>query len=138
MKKTEVKMTKPVYLGLSILEISKTLMYEFWYHYIKPKYQDNAKLCYIDADSFIINIKTEDFYEDIANDAEKRFDTSNYECNPIECNRPLPTGKNKKVIGLMKYELGGKIMIEFVALRPKTYSYLMDDGKNDKKAKGTK
>ena len=80
-----------------------------------------------------MHIKTEDFSEDIANDVEKRFDTSNYEVS-----RPLPTGKNKKVIGLMEDKLGGKIMTEFVALRSKTYSYLMDDGKNDKKAKGTK
>ena len=79
MKKIKVKMNKPVYLGLSILEISKTLMHEFWYDYIKPKYQNNAKSCYMDTDSFIINVKTEDFYEDIANDVEKRFDTSNYE-----------------------------------------------------------
>ena len=133
MKKAKVKMNKPVYLGLSILEISKTLMYEFWYDYMKPKYGDNVKLCYMDADSFIMRIKTEDFFKDIANDVEKRFDTSNYEVN-----RPLPTGKNKKVIGLMKDELGGKIMTEFVALRPKTYSYLTDDCKEDKKAKGTK
>ena len=117
-------MNKPVYLGISILEISKTLMYEFWYDYIKPKYQNNAKLCYMDTDSFIIYIKTEYFYEDIADDVEKRFDTSNYECISVECNRPLSTGKNKKVIGLMKDELGGKIMTELVALTPKTYSYL--------------
>ena len=133
MKKIKVKMNKPVYLGLSILEISKTLMYKFWYDYINPKFQDNAKLCYMDTDSAIINIKTEDFYEDIADDVEKRFDTSNYEVN-----RPLLKRKNKKVIGLMKDELGGKIMTKFAALRPKTYSYLMDDGNSDKKAKGTK
>ena len=138
MKETKVKMNKPVYLGLSILEISKALMYEFWYDYIKPKYQDNAKLCYMDKGSFIIYIKTEDFYEDIADDVKKRFDTSNYESNGIAFNRPLPTGKNKKVIGLMKDELGGKIMTEFVALRPKAYSCLMDDGYSNKKAKGTK
>ena len=72
-------------------------------------------------------------FTNIANDVEKRFDASNYEVN-----RPLPTGKNKKVIGLMKGELGGKIITEFVTLRPKTYSYLSDDGKEDKKAKGTK
>ena len=126
-------MNKPVYLGLSILEISKTLMYEFWYDYVKPKYQDNAKLCYMDTDSFITCIKTEDLYEDIINHVEKRFDTSNYERN-----RPLSTGKNKKVIGFMKDELGGKIMREFAALRPKTYCHLIDDGKNDKKPKGTK
>ena len=112
MNKTKVKMNKPIYLGLSILDISKILMYEFWYDYMKPKYNDNAKLCYMDTDSFVINIKTNDFYKDIANDVEKRFDTSNYEVN-----RPLPTGKDKKVIGLMKDELGGKIITEFVILR---------------------
>ena len=132
-KRTKVKMNKPIYLGLSILEIGKTLMYDFWYNYMKPKYGKNEKLCYMDTDSFIMNIKTEDFYKDIANNAEKRFDTSNYECD-----RPLPTGMNKKVIGLMKDELGGRIITEFVTLRPKTYSYLTDDGKEDKKAKGTK
>ena len=115
MKKTKVKMNKSIYLGLSILETSKILMYKFWHDYMKPKYGDNVKLCYMNTDSFIIHIKTEDFYEDIANDVEKRFDTSNYEVD-----RPLPMGKNKKAIGLMKDELGGKIMTEFVALRPKT------------------
>ena len=104
----------------------------FWYDYITPKYQDNVKLCYMNTDSFIIHIKTEDFYEDIANDVEKWFDTSNYDEND---KRPLPIGKNKKVIGLFKDELGGKIMIEFDALRPKTYSYLMDDDSEHKKAK---
>ena len=97
MKKIKVKMNKPVYLGLSILEISKTLMYEFWYDYIKLKYQNDAKLCYMDTDRFVILTKTEDVYEDIADDVEKRFDTSNYGIN-----RPLSTGK--KVIGLMKDE----------------------------------
>ena len=133
MNKTKVKMNKPIYLGLSILEISKLLMYEFWYDYMKPKYGNNVKLCYMDIDSFIMNIKTENFYKDIANVVEKRFDTSNFEVN-----RPLLTGKNKKLIGLMKDELGGKTITEFVTLRPKTYSYLTDDCKEDKKAKGTK
>ena len=100
---------------------------------MKPKYDDNVKLCYIDTDSFVMNIKMSDFYKDIANDVECKFDTSNYEVD-----RPLPTGKNKKIIGLMKDELRGKIITEFVTLRPKTYSYLTDDGKEDKKAKGTK
>ena len=133
MNKTRVKMNKPIYLGLSILDISKILMYEFWYDYMKPKYGNKVKLCYMDTDSFIMNIKTNDFYKYIANDVDKKFDTSN-----CELNRPLPTGKNKKVICLMKDELGGKIMTEFVKLRPKTYSYSTDDGKKDKKAKGTK
>ena len=151
MKKTKVKMSKPIYLGLSILEISKILMYEFWYDYMKPKYNDNVRLCYMDTDSFVMHIKTNDFYTDIASDVENRFDTSNYEVNTSEptaepsslersalARRPLPTGKNKKVIGLMKDELGGKIITEFVTLRPKTYSFLTDDGKEDKKAKGRK
>ena len=131
MNKMKVKMNKPIYLGLSILDIRKILMYEFWYDYMKSKYNDNVKLCYMDTDSFIMKIKKNDFYKDVSNDVEKRFDTSNYEVN-----RSLPTGKNKKVIGLMKDELG--IITEFVTLRPKTYSYLTDDGKEDKKAKGTK
>ena len=142
MKKTKVKMNKPIYLGLSILEISKILMYEFWYDYMKPKYNDNVRLCYMDTDSFVMHIKTNDFYKDIGSDVENRFDTSNYEANTSETSalarRPLPTGKNKKVIGLMKDELDGKIITEFVTLRPKTYSFLTDDDKEDKKAKGTK
>ena len=108
-------------------------MYKFWYDYMKPKYGDNVKLFYMDTDSFIMNITTEDFYKDIANDVEKIFDTSNYEVD-----RPLSTGKNKKVTGLMKDELGGRIITEFVALRPKNYSHLTDDCKENKKAKGTK
>ena len=88
-------------------------MNEFWYYYIKPKCQVKAKLCYIDTDRFIINIKIEDAYQDIANDVKKWFDTSNYDVN-----RPLPTGK-KKVIGFIKDKLGRKIMTEVVALKPK-------------------
>ena len=89
---------------------------------MKPKYGNDVKLCYMDTDSFVMNIKKEDFYKDVANDVEKRFDTSNYEVD-----RPLPTGKNKRDIGLMKDELGEKIITEFVTLRPKTYLYLTDD-----------
>ena len=100
---------------LSIIEI-KTLMYEFWYDQMKPKYDNNVTLCYMDMDSFIMNIKPNDFYGDVANDVECKFDTSNYEVN-----RPLSMGKNKKIIGLMKDKLGGKIITEFVTLRPKTY-----------------
>ena len=131
--KPKVKMNKPIYLGLSILDISKILMCEFWYDYMKPKYGNDMKLCYMNTDSFIMSIKTNEFYKDIDNDVEKRFDTSN-----DEVKRPLPTGKNKKVIGLMKDELGEKIITEFVTLRPKTYSYLINNCKEDKKAKGTK
>ena len=135
MKKTEVKTNKPVYVGQAILNISKTLMYEFWYHYIKPKHGDNARLCYMDTASFVTNIKTEDFYRDIANDIERWFDTSNYDEND---ERPLSIGKIKKVIGMFKGELGGKIITEFCALRAKAYTYLMEDGSDHKKVKGTK
>ena len=110
MKKTKVKMNKPIYLGMSILDISKTLMYKFWYDYFKPKYGDKAKLCYTDTDSFIIHIITEDFFEDISNDVEIWYDTSNYDEND---KRPLPIGENKKVIGLFKDELRGGIIKEF-------------------------
>ena len=99
MKKAKVKMNKPVYLGMSILDISKTLMYEIWYEYIKLKYKDKTKLCYMDTDSFVINIKTEDFYKDIGNDVNRWFDTSNYDEN---YKRPLSIGENKKVIGFLK------------------------------------
>ena len=109
MKKTIIKANNPIYLGLAILSLSKIRMYEHWYDDMKPKYGDNIKLCDMDTDSFIMHVKTEDFYEDIANDVEKNYDTSNYTCE-----RPLPIGKNKKVIGFMKDELGGKIMQEFV------------------------
>ena len=128
-------MTKPLYLGTSILDISKTVMQEFWYDYLGPQYGGRAKFCYTDTDSFIIYIKTEYFFEDISNDVERWYDTSNYEKND---KRPLPIGKNKKVPGIFKDELGGKIIIEVVALRPKTYAYLKDNGNDYKKAKGTK
>ena len=105
---------------MSILDVSKILMYEFWYDHIKRKYRDRSKLCYTDTDSFIVYIKTEDFFEYISNDVERWFDTSNYNDK-----RPLPIGKNKKVPGLFKDELGGEIITEVVALRPKTYVYLL-------------
>ena len=107
MKKTRVKVTKSLYLGMSILDISKTLMYKFWYNYSTPKYGDRTKICYTDTVSFIIYIKTEDFFEDIYNDVERWFDTSNYDKND---KRPLRIDKNKKVTGFFKDELGGKIM----------------------------
>ena len=133
MKKVKVKMNKPIYLGLSILELSKITMYEFWYDYVKVKYEDRVKLCYMDTDSFVLNVRTEDFYKDISEDVKDRFDTSNFNYD-----RPLRIGVNKKVVGLMKDELGGGIITEFVALRPKAYSYITDDLVELKKAKGTK
>ena len=135
MKKTREKMTKPLYLGMSLLDISKILMYEFWYDYINPTYGDKAKSCYTDTDNFIINIKTENFFEDISNDVGKWFDTSNYNEND---KRSLSIGKNKKVPGYFKDELGGKTMTEVAALKPKAHAYLDDDCNDHKNAKGTK
>ena len=102
---------KPVYLGLT-LGLSKTVMYEFWYDYIKPKYGENAKLY---TDIFIVHVKAHDIYKDSTKDVEKRFDTLNYEIG-----RPVPKGRNKKLIGLMEDELGGQILTGFVGLRAKT------------------
>ena len=135
MGKIKVVMNKPVYFGQAILDLSKIVMYEFHYDYMVPKYCDRLKLCYMDTDSLVYDIKTEDFYEDIANDVEARFDTSGYSKTDF---RLLPISLNKKVIGLMKDELGGKIMTDFVALRPKLFSYKKLDGSEDKKCKGIK
>ena len=87
-------MNKPVYLGLSILDLSESLMYKFWYDYVKLKYGRNAKLCYMDTDSFIVHVKTDDIYKDIAEDVETILDTCNFEID-----RTLPIGKKQKVIG---------------------------------------
>ena len=143
MGKIKVVMNKPVYLGQAIVDLSKLVMYEFHYDYMKPKYArcvgtaygDNLQLCYMDTDSLVYHIKTEDFCEDITKDVNARFDTSGYS---KEDARPLPIGLNKKVIGLMKDELGGKIMTEFVALRPKLYAHRKLDSVEDKKCKGIK
>ena len=126
-------MNKPVYLGQAILDLSKAIMYELHYDYIRQKYDEKSlKLLYMDTDSLVYDIKTEDFYKDIAGDVETRFDTSGYEPD-----RPLPIGKNKKVIGL-KDELGGKIMKEFIGLRLKMYSYKIGEKDEPKKCKGIK
>ena len=144
MKNTEVKMNKPTYLGQAVLDLSKILMFEFWYDYLKPMNGDKIRLCYTDTDSFIMHIKTDDFYKDITADVDKWFDTSNFNKND---NRPLEIGKNKKVLGKFKDEIGGKIMTKLVALRAKTYLFLIDEYTDEdyeknkivnKKAKGTK
>ena len=132
MRKIKVVMNKPVYLGQAILDLSKIVMYEFHYDYMKQKYPEGLILCYTDTDSLIYDKKTDDFYKDIAEDVKDRFDTSGY--NP---DRPLSVGLNKKVIGLMKDELGGEIMTEFVTLRPKMYAYKTRSAKF-KKCKGIK
>ena len=133
MGKIKVVMNKPVYLGQAILDLSKIVMYESHYDYMKWKYNDDKlTLCYMDTDSLIYSIEMDDFYKDIADDVNNRFETSGY--NP---NCPLPVGLNKKVIGLMKDELGGETMTEFVTLRPKMYAYKTGSAES-KKCKGIK
>ena len=134
MKKTKIKINVSIYIGFTILEVSKTVMWKFFYDYLKPKYGGKIELCYTDTDSFIPHIKTEDFYEDIDNDVEEWFDTSNYEID-----RPLLiTNKNKKVLGKFKNKLKGKSMTKFVGLFSKTYAYLIDDSEEIKRNKGVR
>ena len=136
MKKTSLTMIKPVYLGMCILDLSKTIMYDFYYNYIKQKYGDKAKLLFSDTDSLMSEIQTEDFYKDISGDVKDRFDTSDY---PENHPSGIPTGINKKVLGMMKDEAAGKIIKEFVGLRAKLYSYKMYEGEEEiKKCKGIK
>ena len=97
MNKTGVEMNKRIYLGQSMLDISKTFMYQFWYGYLKPKYGDKIKLCYTNTDSFVNEVKTENLYTDIFTDVEKWYDTSNYDKDD---NRPFLVGINKKIPGL--------------------------------------
>ena len=135
MKKTRLFFDKPVYLGMCILDISKTLMFDFHYNYMKQKYGDKAKLLFTDTDSLMYEIETSDFYKDISGDVENKFDTSNYPSNhPSD----IPSGFNKKVLGMFKDEAGGKVIDEFVGLRAKLYSYRMLEGEEDKKCKGVK
>ena len=135
MKKTSLTMNKPVYLGMCILDLSKTIMYDFHYNYIKPKYGDKAKLLFTDTDSLMYEIETEDFYKDISGDVKNRFDTSDY---PKNHPSGIPTGINKKVLGMFKDEAAGKIIKEFVGLRAKLYSFKMEEGGESKKCKGVK
>ena len=136
MKQTGLTMVKPVYLGMCILDLSKTIMYDFHYNYIKSKYGDKAKLLFSDTDSLMCEIETEDFYKDISGDVKDRFDTSDY---PENHPSGIPTGINKKVLGKMKDEAAGKIIKEFVGLRAKLYSYKMYEGEEEiKKCKGIK
>ena len=136
MKKTSLTMNKPVYLGMCILDLSKTIMYDFHYNYIKSKNGNKAKLLFSDTDSLMYEIETEDFYKDISGDVKNKFDTSDY---PENHPSGIPTGINKKVLGMMKDEAAGKIIKEFVGLRAKLYSYKMYEGEEEiKKCKGIK
>ena len=135
MKKTSLLMNKPVYLGACILDLSKTIMYDFNYNYIKPMYKDKAKLLFTDTDSLMYEIETEDFYKDISGDVKDRFDTSDY---PDNHPSGIPTGCNKKVLGMFKDEATGKSIKEFVGLRAKLYSFKMSEGEESKRCKGIK
>ncbi len=135
MEKTTVKLYKPIYLGMSILDLSKTLMYKFHYDYVKPKYGDNVDLLFTDTDSLCYEIRTKDFFKDISNDVNEWFDTSNYDKDhPSE----IPTGINKKVVGMMKDECDGNHIRKFVGLRSKLYAYELVNGGEEKKCKGVK
>ena len=135
MKKTKLVFDKPVYLGMCILDLSKTLMYDFHYNFIKPKYGDKAKLLFTDTDILMYEIQTEDFYKDISEDVKDRFDTSDYTHNHPS---GIPSGFNKKVLGMFKDEVGGEIIDEFVGLRAKLYSFKIFKGEESKKCKGVK
>ena len=135
MQKTEIYFNKPVYVGQAILDLSKTLMFDFHYNYIKPKYGYKAELLFTDTDSLMYQIQTEDFYKDISADIKTKFDTSDY---PKDHPSGILTGENKKVIGMFKDEVAGKQITHFIGLRPKLYSFKIEDGKNVKKCKGIK
>ena len=134
MKKTKVFYNKPIYLGLCVPDLSKTLMYDFHYNYIKKKYGKAASLLFTDTDSLVYEIKTEDFYKDINPDVERLFDTSNY---PEAHESGIKVDVNKKVPGMFKDEAEGKQILEFVGLRAKLYSYRMKEIE-EKKCKGVK
>ena len=135
MKKTTTKLYKPIYLGMSILDLSKTLMYKFHYNYVKPKWEDKSELLFTDTDSLCYKIQTEDAYEDISGDVNEWFDTSNYEKDHLS---RIYTNKNKKALGFFKDECGGNDITEFVGLKPKSYSYETVSGEVEKKCKGLK
>ena len=135
MKKTEVYFNKPVYVGQAILDLSKTLMFNFHYNYIQKKYKDRAELLFTDTDSLMYQIYTDDFYKDISKDIENKFDTSDY---PPNHPSGILTGVNKKVIGMFKDEVAGKQITYFVGLRPKLYSFKIEESKEVRKCKGIK
>ena len=133
MKKTEVYFNKPTYLGQAILDISKTLMFDFHYNFIRKKYGDKAELLFIDTDSLMYLIQTQDVYQDINKDINKRFNTSDY---PENHPSGIKTGVNKKEIGKFKDEVDGRQISHFVGLRSKLYSFNIEDKGEIRKAKG--
>ena len=136
LKKTEVYFNKPVYVGQAILDLSKLLMFDFHYNYIQRKYSyKRAKLLFTDTDSLMYELDTDDFYEDIRDDIKTKFDTSDY---PPDHKSGILTGVNKKVIGMFKDEVGGKQITKFVGLKPKLYSFKVEESSTTKKCKGIK
>lgn len=135
MKKTKLVFNKPVYLGMCILDLSKMLMYDFHYNYMKSKYGSKAKLLFTDTDSLAYEVQTDDFFKDISGDVAAKFDTSNF---PKNHPSGIEAGHNMKVVGMFKDEAGGKIIEEFVGLRAKLYSYKILSGVEEKKCKGVK
>ena len=135
MKKTEVYFNKPIYVGQAILDLSKTLMFDFHYNYIRKKYGEKAELLFTDTDSLMYLIQTEDVYKDFSKDIKRKFDTSDY---PEKHPSGIKTGVNKKVIGKFKDEAAGKQITHFVGLRPKLYSYKIEEKGETRKAKGVK
>ena len=135
MRKTEVYFNKPVYVGQAILDLSKTLMFNFHYNYIQKKYKDRAELLFTDTDSLMYQIYTDDFYKDTSHDIETKFDTSDY---PPVHPSGIKTGVNKKVIGMFKDEVAGKQITYFVGLRSKLYSFKIEESKEVRKCKGIK
>ena len=132
MKKTEVYFNKPIYVGQAILDLSKTLMFDFHYNYIRDKFGDKAELLFTDTDSLMYLIQTEDFYQDINTGIKRKFDTSDF---PEKHPSGIKTGINKKVIGKFKDEVGGKQITHFVGLHPKLYSFKVEDNSETRKSK---
>ena len=128
--KEKVLLNKPIYVGMSVLDLSKHLMYDFYYNTLKARYGENVRLLYTDTDSLIVHVQTDDLYKDMSLNADL-YDTSNYSPG-----HPLFSNTNKKVIGKFKDELGGRLMTEFIGIRPKMYSYVGED--SGKRAKGVK
>ena len=128
-------MNKPIQIGQSVLDISKALMYEFYYNYLKPKYTDKIKLCYMNTESFIFYIDTNDFFEDIKDDIHDWSDTSKIN-NKLD--RPIPIGITEGILGMFKDELKVQAMTEFISLASKVYAYICDNDKIEKKVKGIK
>ena len=135
MKKTEVYCNKPVHVGQAILDLSKTLMFDFHYDYIREKYKNATELLFTDTDSLLYLIHTDDFYKDISKDIKRKFDTSDY---PKSHPSGILTGVNKKVIRMFKDEVAGRQITHFVGLRPKLYSFKVEEVGLTKKFKGVK